>query len=45
LIHRYHRIRLDLVWQFIEEDVPLLKAGIEAIIQTLQAQSTNSSDT
>ncbi|MBN8593606.1 MAG: DUF86 domain-containing protein [Anaerolineae bacterium] len=45
LIHRYHRIRLDLVWQFIEEDVPLLKAGIEAIIQMLQTQSTNSSDT
>ncbi len=40
LIHQYHRIRLDLVWDFSQEDLPLLKSAVEAILSTLTSESS-----
>lgn len=28
LIHQYHHIRPDLVWDFVQEDLPLLKSVV-----------------
>ncbi|MCY4537326.1 MAG: DUF86 domain-containing protein [Chloroflexi bacterium] len=35
LIHQYHHIRLDLVWDFLQEDLPSLRSTIELIIEDL----------
>lgn len=36
LIHQYHRIRLDLVWEFAQEDLPPLKAAATALLEELE---------
>lgn len=36
LIHQYHNIRLDLVWDFSQEDLPLLKAAITALLNDME---------
>ncbi len=36
LIHQYHRIRLDLVWGFAQEDLPPLKVAVTAILEALE---------
>ena len=28
LIHQYHHIRVDLVWEFLQEDLPSLKSTV-----------------
>lgn len=33
LIHQYHRVRLDLVWDFVKNDLPILKAAVESILR------------
>ncbi len=40
LIHRYHDILLDQVWQFAQEDLPVLKAAIVAILDSLDDHSS-----
>ena len=35
LIHRYFGVKLDLVWQVVERDLPGFKARIEAIFSAL----------
>lgn len=37
LIHRYHAILLDQVWQYSQEDLPALKTAIAAILKDLEA--------
>lgn len=32
LIHRYETVDLDMVWAVIETDLPLLRAGIRALL-------------
>ena len=32
LIHRYHDILLEEVWQFSQEDLPALKAAVTALL-------------
>ena len=36
LIHQYHRIKLDLVWDFAQEDLPPLKAAVAALLNNLE---------
>jgi len=33
LIHRYHDILLEQVWQFSQEDLPALKSAVSALLQ------------
>jgi len=33
LIHRYHDILLQQVWQFSQEDLPSLKSAVTALLQ------------
>ncbi len=35
LIHQYHHIRPDLVWDFVQEDLPALKAAVTALLHNL----------
>ncbi|MDX2137734.1 MAG: HepT-like ribonuclease domain-containing protein [Chloroflexota bacterium] len=35
LIHQYEKVRLNLVWEFSQEDLPPLKAAILALLATL----------
>lgn len=35
LIHQYDKIRLDLVWEFANDDLPPLKAAVEAMLKAL----------
>ena len=35
LIHQYQRVRLDLVWEFAQEDLPTLKAAVTALLADL----------
>ncbi len=36
LIHQYHNIRLDLVWDFAQEDLPSLKSAVTALLNNLE---------
>ena len=36
LIHQYHNVRLDLVWDFAQEDLPALKGAVETLLRDLQ---------
>jgi len=36
LIHQYHRIKLNLVWDFAQEDLPPLKAAVTALLKNLE---------
>jgi uncharacterized protein with HEPN domain len=40
MIHRYFGVKLDLVWQVVEKDIPALQSRIEAILATMPAPST-----
>jgi uncharacterized protein with HEPN domain len=40
LIHQYEKIRSDLVWEFSQDDLPTLKAGVEAILSHLDTLET-----
>jgi uncharacterized protein with HEPN domain len=44
LIHDYEKVTLKQVWHIVENDIPLLKPQVEAIIAELDAQegATNS---
>ncbi|NJM66265.1 MAG: DUF86 domain-containing protein [Acaryochloris sp. RU_4_1] len=33
LVHEYFRVNLELVWRIVEQDLPDLKAKVEAILQ------------
>ena len=35
LIHQYHEIRLELVWDFVQEDLPRLKAAVTTLLRDL----------
>ena len=36
LIHQYHNVRLDLVWDFVQEDLPTLKDAVTALLTDLE---------
>ncbi|MBW4471192.1 MAG: DUF86 domain-containing protein [Stenomitos rutilans HA7619-LM2] len=36
LLHEYFRVRLSIVWDIIQNDLPELKAQIEAILRQLE---------
>ena len=36
LIHQYHEVRLDLVWDFSKEDLPALKDAVTALLTDLE---------
>ena len=38
LIHQYQNVRLDLVWDFAQDDLPALKLAVEAILGRLSDQ-------
>ena len=40
LIHQYHKVRLDLVWDFAQEDLPALKAAVVALLTALEDAGT-----
>lgn len=44
LIHQYHSIRIDLVWRFAQEDLPILKEAVAALLKNLEA-SADANDT
>ncbi|GIK66122.1 MAG: DUF86 domain-containing protein [Chloroflexota bacterium] len=44
LIHQYNKIRLDLVWEFANDDLPPLKAAIEAMLQALDENPCDEDD-
>ncbi|MHB8628376.1 MAG: HepT-like ribonuclease domain-containing protein [Aggregatilineales bacterium] len=35
LIHQYDKIRLDALWDYVQEDLPPLKAAIQALFSEL----------
>jgi uncharacterized protein with HEPN domain len=35
LIHRYFGVKLDLVWQVVEDDLPGFKTRVETILKTI----------
>ena len=36
LIHQYHKVRLDLVWDFAQEKLPALKDAVMALLMDLE---------
>lgn len=40
LIHQYHNIRLDLVWDFAQEDLPALKDAVTALLTQIGETDT-----
>jgi uncharacterized protein with HEPN domain len=38
LVHGYFAIDLDVVWDAVQRDVPLLKAAVEALLKKLENQ-------
>ena len=36
LINQYHKVRLDLVWDFAQEDLPAFKAAVMALLTDLE---------
>ena len=40
LIHQYQEVRLDLVWDFAQEDLPALKAAVVALLTNLEDAGT-----
>ena len=38
LVHQYHKIDLDVVWEAAQEDLPALKAAIVAMLETLEGE-------
>lgn len=34
LVHEYFRVDLQIVWQIIEKEIPILKKQINSILQT-----------
>jgi uncharacterized protein with HEPN domain len=41
IIHQYNKIRFDLVWEYVQEDLPPLKVTILEMIQQLGDGSTH----
>ena len=39
LVHGYFEIDLDVVWDAVQQDVPLLKPAVEALLKNLEDQS------
>lgn len=39
LIHQYHNIQLDLVWDFAQEDLPSLKDAVTALQPSADGKS------
>jgi uncharacterized protein with HEPN domain len=39
LVHGYFAIDLDVVWDAVQRDVPLLKPAVEALLKKLEDQS------
>ena len=37
LVHEYFNVNLNLVWEVVERDIPLLKAQVEAILEELES--------
>ena len=44
VIHEYFKVNLDLVWQVVETEIPVLKTQIDAIIKELEGQSKASDE-
>ena len=40
LIHQYHNVPLDLVWDFVEEDLPALKDAMVALLTDMESTDT-----
>ncbi len=38
LVHGYFAIDLDVVWNAVQQDVPLLKTAVEALLKKLEEQ-------
>ena len=38
LIHGYMRVRLDLIWRTVEDEIPTLRPQIEAILEKLDRE-------
>jgi uncharacterized protein with HEPN domain len=38
LVHGYFEIDLDVVWDAVQQDVPLLKPAVEALLKKLEDQ-------
>ena len=36
VIHQYHNIQLDLVWDYAQEDLPALKDAVAALLADLE---------
>jgi uncharacterized protein with HEPN domain len=41
LIHRYFGVKLDLVWQVVEQDLPGFKVRVEELLTNLSPPSPN----
>jgi uncharacterized protein with HEPN domain len=39
LVHGYFTIDLDIVWDAVQQDVPLLKPAVVALLKQLEAQA------
>lgn len=40
LIHRYFGVKLDLVWQVVEKDLPDFKARVDAMLNSMPPHTT-----
>ncbi len=39
LVHGYFTMDLDIVWDAVQQDVPLLKPAVVALLKQLEAQA------
>ena len=42
LIHRYHDVLLEQVWQFSQEDLPALKTAVTAMLEQMDESESQS---
>jgi uncharacterized protein with HEPN domain len=40
LVHSYFAIDLDVVWDAVQQDIPLLKPAVEALLRKLEEQGS-----
>ena len=41
LVHQYHKTEMEIVWTMVQDDLPPLKAAIEAILASLDESGSS----
>jgi uncharacterized protein with HEPN domain len=38
LVHGYHQVNIDVVWDTVERDLPVLERAAHSLLETLEAE-------